>query len=120
MRLILYLLTNLNLVFVMLENDFQIDNSDIRYLWSIGIRVILQATETNFKKGLRSYSGNIYSPVMISFARESPGSVIQYLQAKINLLDRGNIKLSPQAQDIICQYKQHTKDIFPAFTSSKY
>ena len=48
MRLILYPLTTLNLVFVMLDYDFQIDNLDIRYWRAIGIRVILHAMETNF------------------------------------------------------------------------
>lgn len=76
--------------------------------------------EASFKKGLRTYGGNIYSLIMMSFSMESPRSTINYLQVKIKLLDKGTIKSSPHAQSRIYQYRQHIKDIFLACTLSKY
>lgn len=94
------------------------DEKDIHYRRAIGIRVILQGMEANFKKGFRTYGGkSLYSSVMISFAKESPRAAKNYLEAKIKLLDKGTIKSSPQAQMRICQYRQHTKDTCHACTS---
>lgn len=83
--------------------------NDIHYRRALGIRIILQGMEAGFKKGFRTYGGNkIYSSVMISPAKTTPRSAENYLRTKIDLLDKGVIKSSPQAQHRICQYRGHT------------
>jgi hypothetical protein len=84
---------------------------DIHYRRAIGMHVVIQGIEAAFKKGFHSYGGKkMFSSIMISSAKATPPSVTRYLQSKIELIETGKIKSSPQAQDRFCQLRRHIKD----------
>lgn len=66
------------------KKDFlKFEEKDIHCRRTIGIRVVLQGLEACGKKGYRTYGGKkIYSSVMISPAKVTPPSALNYLQTK--------------------------------------
>jgi hypothetical protein len=93
---------------------------DIHYRRAIGMNVVIQGMEASFKKVFRSYGGKkMYSSIMISSAKTTPPSATRYLQSKIELIETGKIKSSPQAQDRFCQLRRHIKDTCPACSPQK-
>lgn len=96
---------------------FRYEEKDIHYRRAIGIRIVLQGMEAAFKQGFRTYGGSsIHSSVMIAYAGKSPAAALNYLQRKIDLLERGIIKSSPEAQKKICQFRKHDMNVCPACT----
>lgn len=94
--------------------------NDIHYRRALGIRIILQGMEASFKRGFRTYGGNkIYSSVMISPAKSTPKAAENYLRTKIELLDKGVIKSSPQAQHKICNFRGHKRGRCPSCSPDK-
>jgi hypothetical protein len=70
--------------------------------------------EAAFKRGFQTYGGKkLFSSIMISPAKITPPAVTRFLQSKINMLDTGKIRSSPQAQEKLCQLKHHAKGTCP-------
>ncbi|KAL5856423.1 hypothetical protein ACOSQ3_003881 [Xanthoceras sorbifolium] len=53
---------------------------------------------------------------MISPAKATPVAARNYMATKIKLLNTGAIRSSPQAQERICQFRQHDLNTCPACT----
>ncbi|KAL5758718.1 hypothetical protein ACOSP7_021329 [Xanthoceras sorbifolium] len=84
------------------------EEKDIHYRRAIGIRIVLQGLEASFKHEFRTYGGGkILSSIMISPAKTTPVAARNYMATKIKLLNTGAIRSSPQAQEKICQFRQH-------------
>ncbi|KAL5760697.1 hypothetical protein ACOSQ2_019535 [Xanthoceras sorbifolium] len=93
------------------------EEKDIHYRRAIGIRIVLQGLEASFKRGFRTYGGQkILSSIMISPAKTTPVSARNYMATKIKLLNTGAVRSSPQAQEKICQFRQHDLNTCPACT----
>ncbi|KAL5744001.1 hypothetical protein ACOSQ2_027117 [Xanthoceras sorbifolium] len=93
------------------------EEKDIHYRRAIGIRIVLQGLEASFKRGFRTYGGQkILSSIMISPAKTTPVSARNYMATKIKLLNTGAVRSSPQAQERICQFRQHDLNTCPACT----
>jgi hypothetical protein len=89
---------------------FRFNEKDIHYRRAIGLKVICQGMEAAFKKGFRTYGGKTrYSSVMMAPAKMTPPAAERFLQAKIKMIDTGNLKSSPQAQERFCQLRKHDK-----------
>ncbi|KAL5757926.1 hypothetical protein ACOSP7_020537 [Xanthoceras sorbifolium] len=89
----------------------------IYYRRAIGIRIVLQGLEASFKRGFRTYGGQkILSSIMISPAKVTPAALRNYVATKIKLLNTGAIRSSPQAQERVCQFRQHKLNTCPACT----
>ncbi|KAL5856420.1 hypothetical protein ACOSQ3_003878 [Xanthoceras sorbifolium] len=90
----------------------------IHYRRAIGIRIVLQGLEVSCKRGFRTYGGNkILSSIMISPAKATPIAARNYMATKIKLLNsEAIIRSSPQAQERVCQFRQHELGTCPACT----
>ena len=96
------------------------NENDIHYRRAIGIRVVIQGMESTLKKPFRTYGGEYKnSPVMIAPARKSPDAAIKFLNSKINLLETGSVRSSPEAQYKICQYRKHPPGTCPSCSPNK-
>lgn len=96
------------------------NENDIHYRRAIGIRVVLQGMEATLKRQFRTYGGESKnSPIIVAPARKSPDAAINFLKSKIDLLETGYIRSSPQAQYRICKAREHTKDICPSCSQDK-
>lgn len=89
---------------------------DIAYRRAIGIRIVMQAMESCFKQGFRTYGGKyLKSSIMTTPAKITPKAAHNYLKQKIKYLE-GQIKSSPTAQKKICEFRKHTINTCPACT----
>ncbi|KAL5825216.1 hypothetical protein ACOSQ3_021279 [Xanthoceras sorbifolium] len=93
------------------------EEKDIHYRKAIGIRIVLQGLEASFKRGFRTYGGGkILSSIMISPGKVTPIAARNYMATKIKLLNTGVIRSSPQAQQRVCQFRQHDLNTCQACT----
>jgi hypothetical protein len=99
---------------------FRFNERDIHYRRAIGLKVICQGMETAFKRGFRTYGGKIrYYLVMTAPAKMTPPAADRFLQAKITIIDSGNLKSNPQALDRFCQLRKHDKGTCPVCSLQK-
>lgn len=89
----------------------------ISYRRAIGIRIVMQAMESFFKQGFRTYGGKyLSSSLMTTPAKITPKATYNYLKQKIKNLEEGKIKSSHTAQKTICEFCKHHVNICPACT----
>ncbi|GKD88027.1 hypothetical protein Tco_1359181 [Tanacetum coccineum] len=95
----------------------------IRVRRSIRLRINLTTMETALKIDFKTYRGESkFSPVMIAPAKKSPSGAIMYLQQRMEMIERGLIKSSPDTQNKFCVQRSHARQgggICPACSKNK-
>lgn len=117
----LFKITSVSLSVPTVKKIFQnFTEKDITYRRAIGMRITLQAMESCFKQGFRTYGGRYFSSsIMTTAAKITPKSAHNFLKQKIKNLEEGKIKSSPTTHKKICEFRKHMINTCPTCTLFK-